>query len=156
METNRMNLYRREPWNSGKLKVTASSRVGVESNWKRDPQSVTAMVNLIRPFRSASPRGSGEAKFLQLGRREDDLTSHGKGVRLRARGWLRMECEIGVFMCKWGNLARLVWGRTGTRAVMVAQASRGAIAGERPPTPERRRVMIAGAKGGRKVKTGKP
>ncbi len=156
MKTNRMNLYRREPCYSGKLKVTASSRGGVGSNWKRDPQSVTVMVNLIRPFRSASLRVTGEAKLLPLSRREDDPTSHGNGECLRAKGWLRMECEIGVFMCKWGNLARLVWGRPGTRAVMVAQASRGNIEGERPPTSERRRVMIAGAKGGRKVKTEKP
>ena len=134
--TNRIDLYRREPCYSGKLKVTASSRGGVESNWKRDPQSVTVMVNLIRPFRSASLRETGEAKLLPWCRREDVPTSHGKGECLRAKGWLRMECEIGVFMCKWGNLAQLVWRRPGTRAVMVAQASRGTIAEERPPTSE--------------------
>jgi len=155
MKTNRIDLYRREPCYSGKLKVTASSRGGVGSNWKRDPQSVTVMVNLIRPFRSASLRVTGEAMLLQLRRREDDLTSHGNGECLRAKGWLGMECEIGS-SCVSRETWRSVWRRPGTRAVMVAQASRGNIAEERPPTSDRRRVTIAGAKGGRKVKTWTP
>src|SRR5690606_39592535 len=67
-------------------------------------------------------------------------TSHGNGECLRTKGWLRMECEIGVFMCKWGNLAQFVWRRPWTRAVMVAQASRGNIAEERPLTSDRRRA----------------
>ena len=165
MKTSRkLKTYRREPCNSGKLKATASLRGGVESSWKRDPQSVTK-VNLIRPNDPASLRVNGEAKFWENWK-ASDLTSHGNGVRwwedMRNR-WLRMECEIRVcaarcpsafgwtVMCKWGNLPLLKQKRYGTRAVNRAQASRGKKKhGGAPSTLERRRVTIAGAKDGRK------
>ena len=168
MKTSRkLKTYRREPCNSGKLKATASPRGGVESSWKRDPQSVT-QVNLIRPNYPASLRVNGEAKFWE-NRKVDDLTSHGNGVRRREdmkTRWLRTECEIrvcanhevgsalaplGALSCVSGETCRSSSRCGMEQEPSRAQASQGKKKhGGAPSTLERRRVTIAGAKDGRK------
>ena len=131
-----------------KPRATASPRGGVGSSPRRASQSAT-QVNLIRPDEPTSLLANGEVER-RAKRRGGKLTSHGNGRCHWFIGWLRAEWHGRVFRWKQGELP-CQQRAAAVRASVVAQASRAHITGGTSASAERRRLIIAGAKGGRKV-----